>query len=147
MADDGKTFSFIQLDAEAQQKHLSGAKHKQLQTWAKELGIPANGTSEKLKAEIGAKVRDKSGRKSMDPVGAIGAFFGGGAARPKIEDIENATVAHLKELCKAAGVSATGKKADLLARLMENHGYDAKDQAKATARHDKHVSHNLQANR
>ena len=39
-----------------------------------------------------------------------------------------------------AGLTTTGKKAELLARLMEKHGYGAKDQAKAKERHDKHVS-------
>ena len=36
-------------------------------------------------------------------------------------------------------MTTTGKKAELLARLMEKHGYGAKDQAKAKERHDKHV--------
>ena len=104
MASAAGTISIFQLDAQKVQEYLDrdDVTRKQLQAWAKELKIPANGTTEHLKAEIGAKIRDKSGIQSWGG-GLLNTMFHDG--RPAIEDLENATVAGLKDFCKVRGTA------------------------------------------
>ena len=96
----------LQLSPQNVAELLEKANHKQLQALAKEIGRPANGTNDEIRSKIIAYVMDSSGVKRAGH--AISNFFLHGN-RPGIEELQGMTVAKLKEQCKVAGVSATGK--------------------------------------
>merc|ERR1711998_49188 len=113
---------------------VKALEYRELQAIAKELKIPANGSKEHLKEEIIAKVRDQSGVKG---------FFSGlkslVSGKPELHELQQATVAVLKEYLQKENLSTSGNKQELYERIRDFYQYTAKDEAKVAARHDKHV--------